>query len=70
MTLDGVYQARGGPDEDRSGDFRHDGWLVPFFDDALGQYMNRIFDEVDSFLLGRKTYEIFAASSVTYFGAS
>ena len=62
VTLAGVYQGPGGPNEDRSGDFRHGGWLVPFFDDALGHYMNRIFDEVDAFVLGRKTYEIFAAS--------
>jgi dihydrofolate reductase len=62
VTLDGVYQAPGGPTEDLSGDFRHGGWLVPFFDDALGQYMAGIFDEVDAFVLGRKTYEIFAAS--------
>jgi dihydrofolate reductase len=62
VTLDGVYQGPGGPTEDPSGDFRHGGWLVPFFDDALGQYMNGIFDEVDAFVLGRKTYEIFAAS--------
>ena len=62
VTLDGVYQGPGGPNEDTSGDFRHGGWLVPFFDDALGQYMVGIFDEVDAFVLGRKTYEIFAAS--------
>jgi dihydrofolate reductase len=62
VTLDGVYQGPGGPNEDRSGDFPHGGWLVPFFDDALGQYLNRIFGEVDAFVLGRKTYEIFAAS--------
>ena len=62
VTLDGVYQAPGGPNEDRSGDFRHGGWLVPFFDDTLGQYMDSVFGEVDSFVLGRKTYEIFAAS--------
>jgi dihydrofolate reductase len=62
VTLDGVYQGPGGPTEDQSGDFQHGGWLVPFFDDALGQYMVRIFDEVDAFVLGRKTYEIFAAS--------
>jgi dihydrofolate reductase len=62
VTLDGVYQAPGGPNEDTSGDFRHGGWLVPFFDDALGQYMKGVFGEVDAFLLGRKTYEIFAAS--------
>jgi dihydrofolate reductase len=62
VTLDGVYQAPGGPNEDPSGDFRHGGWLVPFFDQTLGEYMNRVFDEVDGFVLGRRTYEIFAAS--------
>ena len=62
VTLDGVYQAPGGPTEDLSGDFRHGGWLVPFFDDALGQYMHGIFGEADAFVLGRKTYEIFAAN--------
>lgn len=55
VTLDGVYQGPGGPTEDRSGDFRHGGWLVPFFDEALGQYMDAIFDEVEAFVLGRKT---------------
>ena len=62
VTLDGVYQAPGGPNEDTSGGFRHGGWLVPFFGDSLGHYMTWIFDEVDAFVLGRKTYEIFAAS--------
>src|ERR671915_130328 len=62
ITLDGIYQGPGGPSEDTSNGFRHGGWLVPFFDDRLGLYMNRIFDEVDAFVLGRKTYEIFAAA--------
>lgn len=62
VTLDGVYQAPGGPNEDRGGGFRHGGWLVPFFDEALGRYMNDVFEEVDAFVLGRKTYDIFAAS--------
>jgi dihydrofolate reductase len=60
VTLDGVMQAPGGPDEDRSGGFEHGGWLVPYFDDATGAFMNEVFERPGSFLLGRKTYDIFS----------
>jgi dihydrofolate reductase len=61
VTLDGVMQAPGGPDEDRSGGFTHGGWLVPHFDDETGAFMGKVFKRADAFLLGRHTYEIFAA---------
>jgi dihydrofolate reductase len=57
-----LWPGRSRRTEDTSGDFRHGGWLVPFFDEALRAYMVGIFDEVDAFVLGRKTYEVFAAS--------
>jgi dihydrofolate reductase len=61
VTLDGVMQAPGGPEEDRSGGFAHGGWLVPYFDDMMGQVMTEWIRGADGLLLGRKTYEIFAA---------
>lgn len=62
LTLDGVMQAPGGPDEDRDGGFRHGGWLVPYFDDRLVEIMTEWTINAGAYLLGRKTYEIFAAS--------
>jgi len=60
VSLDGVMQAPGGPDEDREGGFKHGGWLVPHFDDRFLQIMTDWTRRAGAFLLGRKTYEIFA----------
>lgn len=62
LTLDGVVQAPGGPDEDRDGGFRHGGWLVPYFDEKFVQIMTEWTKCAGAFVLGRKTYEIFAGS--------
>src|SRR5262245_33907418 len=61
LSLDGVMQAPGGPDEDRSGGFEQGGWLVPYADEDMGRFVVDWFAAADGFLLGRKTYEIFAA---------
>jgi dihydrofolate reductase len=62
VTLDGVVQSPGGPDEDPSGGFTKGGWLPPFADNPLfGEVMGNRFARVGGFVLGRKTYEIFAA---------
>lgn len=61
VTLDGVMQAPGEPDEDRDGGFEHGGWQAPYFDEESGKLMGEQIARVDALLLGRKTYEIFAA---------
>jgi len=61
LTLDGVIQAPGAPDEDRSGGFTHGGWLVPYADEDLGRFVTAWMQQATAFLLGRGTYDIFAA---------
>jgi dihydrofolate reductase len=60
ITLDGVIQAPGGPEEDTSGGFKYGGWTVPYFDDFLGKVMGEQMSKPFDLLLGRKTFEIFA----------
>lgn len=61
LSLDGVMQAPGGPEEDESDGFDLGGWSVPYGDEDFGKAMDGWFAAADSFLFGRKTYEIFAA---------
>jgi len=60
LTLDGVAQAPGGPDEDREGGFRHGGWQAPLADEEAGEVVFEEARHMDALLLGRRTYEIFA----------
>ncbi|OLS15508.1 MAG: dihydrofolate reductase [Promethearchaeota archaeon CR_4] len=61
MTLDGVMQAPGGPDEIPAGGFKYDGWSYHYWDDRMNKMMGEIMGKPFDLLLGRKTYEIFAA---------
>ena len=60
ITLDGVMQAPGGPQEDTSGDFKYGGWTASYSDELFGKIMKEELKPAD-YLLGRKTYEIFAS---------
>lgn len=61
LSLDGVMQAPGGPQEDKTGGFAYGGWLTTMFDEALGNQVDSVFGEPFDLLLGRRTYDIFAA---------
>lgn len=60
ISLDGIMQAPGGPEEDTSGNFKYGGWTVPYFDEIAGKIMGQQMKSSD-LLLGRKTFEIFAS---------
>ena len=62
VTVDGVMQGLGGRDEDRRGGFERGGWAPPLFVDDASTFLNGVFQRADAFLLGRRTYEIFAGS--------
>ena len=61
LTLDGVMQAPGGPEEDTTSGFAHGGWSVNYWDEAMGAFMDGVMGKPFDLVLGRKTYEIFAA---------
>lgn len=61
LSMDGVLQAPGGPEEDTSNQFKFGGWIVPYFDEQMGDKLGQILSAPYDLLLGRRTYEIFAA---------
>jgi dihydrofolate reductase len=62
VSVDGVMQGLGGPEEDRRGGFERGGWAIPLFDDEAATFTDQVFERADAFLFGRRTYEIFAGS--------
>jgi dihydrofolate reductase len=62
VSVDGVMQGIGGPDEDRSGGFERGGWTTPLFDNEAATFVSDVYARADAFLFGRRTYEIFARS--------
>ena len=61
LTLDGVYQGPGGPDEDRRGGFDRGGWSAPFGHEETDRFITSVYERMDAMLLGRKTWDIWAA---------
>ena len=66
VTVDGVMQGLGGPDEDRSSGFERGGWVTPYADNETMAFLNQVYARADAFLFGRRTYEIFAGSWGTW----
>ena len=66
VTVDGVMQGLGGPDEDRRGGFERGGWVTRYADEEAMEYLNEVYGRADAFLFGRRTYEIFAGSWGTW----
>src|SRR5215208_2554745 len=66
VSVDGVMQGLGGPDEDRRGGFERGGWVAALFDEEGGTFLNQVYQRADAFLFGRRTYEIFADSWGTW----
>ena len=62
VTVDGVMQGLGGPEEDRSGGFERGGWAIPHFDSDTAALVGEVYQRADAFLFGRWTYEVFAGS--------
>ena len=65
VSVDGVMQGLGGPEEDRSGGFERGGWAMPHFDSETAALIGQVYQRADAFLFGRRTYEVFAG----YWGA-